>query len=54
MLSKACGIIQHLERTRAYKEEKKTSVEKMKLESKETGSTPGSVTNDFEYVSCIP
>lgn len=50
---KACCIIQPLESTKAYQEEKQTLVEKMKQELEETGSSSGSVANDFEYVTCL-
>lgn len=50
---KACCIIQPLERTKAYQEEKQTLVEKMEQELEEMGSTSGSVTNVFEYVTCL-
>lgn len=50
---KACCIIQPLERTKAYQEEKQTLVEKMQQELEEMGSTSGSVTNVFEYVTCL-
>lgn len=50
---KACCIIQPLESTKAYQEEKQTLVEKMIPELQETGSSSGSVINDFEYVTCL-
>lgn len=50
---KACCIIQPLERTKAHQDEKQTLVQKIKQELEETGSTSGSVTNDFEYVTCL-
>lgn len=50
---KACYIIPPLEKTKAYQEEKQALVEKTNQELEEKGSTSGSVTNDFEYVTCL-